>query len=571
MGEAKQKKMKWSELVKGLEGIEAGTPLDVEVQRETIPVIFVPGIMGSRLKQGSKKVWDPDDKFFMLKEYGTVFATAAKKKKAIVGDDFDPERLVPYADDADHNQKFAHVPGAAERGWGTVSWGTYGEILLALQNPESWPAPIRAFFDIQVYAVGYNWSASNEHSGKKLKEKIDAYVAEGQKGGGLCRKAILVTHSMGGLVARWAVEKEGARDKLFGVVHGVQPAVGAAAAYWRMKAGFERGKVAGIELPNPAAWVLGTNGEEVTALLGWMPGGLQLLPGPTYKDNGGSSSWLKFHDAEGKELRALPRSDAYGEIYTLDEDEHPEAYWRLIRKQYLLPDEKPAVSPAEAWDKYCTRIEGTKAFHEDLAGKAHPETQVFYGAGKANPTIDRIVFELAPHDWKAIAKENAPAAAQAVARFALLGPASAAGYLAFQAFKRTEWWQSRGAFRLQIKAEDGRELSVDMMHPAELAKLDKDDHGAGAGDGTVPESSGKAIEPSGKAAHGPGAKAKDFLGIEHEPAYHADHRGMLAKAGGWIKEKLGGGKSGPPADNPVSWTLGAVSRLCWQEIKKAKG
>jgi len=241
MGEAKQKKLKWSELVKGLEGIEVGTPLQVEVQRETIPVVFVPGIMGSRLKSSDGKVWDPDDALFMLKQYGTIFATAAKKKKAIVGQDFDPERLTPYEDDPKHNQKFAHVPGAADRGWGTVGWSTYGEILQALQKPESWPAPIRAFFDIQVYAVGYNWSASNEHSGKKLKEKIDKAISEGQKNGGLCRKAILVTHSMGGLVARWACEQEGARDKVFGVVHGVQPAVGAAAAYWRMKAGFERG------------------------------------------------------------------------------------------------------------------------------------------------------------------------------------------------------------------------------------------------------------------------------------------------------------------------------------------
>lgn len=567
MGEAKSKKMKWSELVRGLEGIEVGSPLAVEVQRETIPVIFVPGIMGSRLKHGAKKVWDPDDKFFMLKEYGTVFATAAKKKAKIVGDDFDPDRLVPYEDDAEHNQKFAHVPGAADRGWGTVAWGTYGEILQELQKPESWPAPIRAFFDIQVYAVGYNWSASNVDSGRKLKEKIEKYVKDAQKDGGLCRKAILVTHSMGGLVARWACMKESAAASVFGVVHGVQPAVGAAAAYWRMKAGFERGRVAGVELPNPSAWVLGTNGAEVTALLCWMPGGLQLLPGPDYTDNGGKKAWLTFHDAEGKELKALPQSDAYQEIYKADA---PEAYWRLVKQEYLLPEEKPAVEPAEAWDKFCTRVDKAKELHEDLSGKAHDETQAFYGAGKAHPTVDRIVFKLAPHDWKAIAKENAPAAAQAVARFALLGPASAATYLAFQAFKRTEWWQSRGAFKLQIKAEDGRELSVDMMHPGDLAKLDEDDHGAGAGDGTVPESSGKAVVPKGKAAKG-AKEAKAFDGIEHEPAYHADQRGMLAKAGGWLKEKLGGKKSEPPADNPVAWTLGAVARLCWQEIKNAKG
>lgn len=39
----------------------------IEVRQEIIPIIFVPGIMGSRLRdKNGKKVWDPDSKIFML-------------------------------------------------------------------------------------------------------------------------------------------------------------------------------------------------------------------------------------------------------------------------------------------------------------------------------------------------------------------------------------------------------------------------------------------------------------------------------------------------------------------------
>lgn len=55
-----------------------------------------------------------------------------------------------------------------------------------------------------------------------------------------CNKVIIVTHSMGGLVARSACVLHGAEGKVLGVIHGVQPSVGSPAAYWRMKAGFER-------------------------------------------------------------------------------------------------------------------------------------------------------------------------------------------------------------------------------------------------------------------------------------------------------------------------------------------
>jgi pimeloyl-ACP methyl ester carboxylesterase len=545
------KKMEWSALLKKMSDIEVGKPLDVSIQKETIPIIFVPGVMGSRLKKDGDKVWDPDDALFMLWNYGMVWVTAAKKKKALIGDDFKPDDLKPLDDDADHNKKFAEVDAqtppnwqtAATRGWGTVSWGTYGELLTKLQAKDTFPAPLRAFFDFPVYAIGYNWAASSVDSGRALAERISEVVDYHQSKDGLCKKVIVITHSMGGLVARWAVEKEGAKDKVLGVVHGVQPATGAAAGYWRMKAGFERSKRWGFEFPNPAAWVIGTNGEEVTALLGWMPGGLQLLPGPDYTDSSGSKKWLKLCDHEGKELASYG-DDAATQIY---KNEDPKAYWRLVEKSNLLPGKKSAVKPVVAWEKFCEKVDGAREFHEDVSGKAHRETQAFYGAGKKHPSCDRVEYRAVVYDWRAAAKDAATVIN--VVRYVAAPGVGTAVSVGFEILKRTEWWQSRGGFKVRVETDKGS-IDVELQHPADVAKRNDDPHGAGAGDGTVPESSGKALKQRGDAVGGEKA-AQAVEGIEHEPAYHS-----LGKTSA--------------AEDPVVFTIQAVKNLCRDKIKKAR-
>lgn len=547
------KKLEWSALLKKLTDIEVGTPLDVQVQKETIPIVFVPGIMGSRLKRGNDKIWDPDSRGFMFFKYGMVGVDAADKKEAIVGKEFDPEDLKPFENDAEHCQQFAdvdqHTPPewgtTAQRGWGTVSSRTYGDILRALQDAQGVPAAVRALFDFPVYAVGYNWGASNAHSGKKLAKRIGEIVDLHQQKDGLCKNVIVITHSMGGLVTRWAVEKGGAKDKVLGVIHGVQPATGSPGAYWRMKAGFERNRVLTFDLPNPVAWVAGTNGKEVTALLGWLPGGLQLLPAPTYKDNSGSADWLFLYDEKGKQVAAYG-ANAWDDIYKKDQDKEPGAYWRMIEKSYLLPEERPAMEPADAWDSYCTKVDEAREFHEDIEGKQHPETQAFYGAGKEHPSCDRIEYRPVVYDWRA-ARKDLELVGAVVLR--VVFPPLGVPLMAFEVFKRSEWWESRGAFKVRVETSHGT-IDVELQHPSDVAKRSSKPHGAGAGDGTVPECSGKALLQTGDV--GKGEEAQGFDELEHEPAFKAERR------------------TKDPKWDPVEFTIQAVVKLCRDRIKKAR-
>ncbi|HVE85301.1 MAG TPA: hypothetical protein VND93_20755 [Myxococcales bacterium] len=513
-------KLEWPALFKTIEGLSPGAH-DLTVQKEVIPIIFVPGIMGSRLKKakGGEKVWDPDAPIFMLKKYGMFWDTAAKKKKFAVGSKFDPEYLVPYADDKEHNEdKFENdFPGASERGWGTVAWSSYGKVLTRLQT-QAWSPAIKAAFDMPVYAHGYNWSASNTHSGKKLKELIDSLK---KKYAPHCEHVVVVTHSMGGLVTASALHEHSAASSILGVLHGVMPATGSGAAYWRMKAGFERTDMKS----RVAAWVLGSNGEEVTALLGNMPGGLQLLPSQLYTTNDGKPGWLQFADHDGKVVASRPQTgDPYEEIYKNKTD-----YWRAVNPAFLDPGKKPGVGLVdgeETWALYCDYIDTAKGFHQRVKMDRPAPTQCFYGTGKKFLVADRVVYKVEEYGWKAVAGEILKLSLKTALAGAMGGVFGAGAALAGHGLTHSDWWSSRGGFKTRV-TKDGVTLEVTLQA------------GDGGGDGTVPESSGKAVK----------APSRGIDGIGHEPAYTYDSE-----------------------EQPVlSFMAQTVEKFCIDKIKKKVG
>ncbi|CAM3313931.1 alpha/beta hydrolase [Corallococcus sp. ZKHCc1 1396] len=495
MAESNEITIDWRGLSKPVKGLKQGSANKVVIKREVIPIIFVPGIMGSRLKHGKEKVWDPDAPIFMLRKYGLVNVDAADKKAALVGTQFTKDFLDVYLDDTEHNDdKFEEdYPGAAARGWGGVSWSSYGSILTTLQN-HAWRPLLRTCFRLPVYAFGYNWTGSNSLAGVKLKQFIDQTLQQNQDIPKHlpAKKVILVTHSMGGLVARSALIEHGASAKVLGVVHGVQPVTGAAAAYWRMKAGFER---TSNPMSSVAAWVLGTNGEEVSALLGNMPGGIQLLPSQHYTTNDGFKRWLQFENSEGERKFALPDSDPYEEIY-----KNQKEYWRLLDPQHLVPesDEDSTISAKGAWGGFVGRLNAAKALHGRLGLSAAVPTRVYYGSGTEHPTTDRAVYRVSETGWLKEGKKFLKVAWNARKAAIVAGGWGAAVYLGYEAIRRTDWWQSRGGFRTEIEHKD-QKLEIVLQRPN------------GAGDGTVPESSGKAIQTA----------ATPVPGIEHEPAYQS--------------------------------------------------
>ncbi|NMC62453.1 MAG: alpha/beta hydrolase, partial [SAR324 cluster bacterium] len=467
----------------------------IRIRREVIPIIFVPGMMGSRLKRGKEIVWDPDREIMcMLLKYGGFWNTPAQRKKMLIGEKFDPGYLQVSEDDTKHNKMFTSEadPGRESRGWGGVYWGAYGGLLEELQD-YNWNKPVSSddkdkkkelagkCFEFPVHAFGYNWTDSNYNSGKNLANKIEEIIDGYKTKERLCKYVILVTHSMGGLVARSACVLHGAQDNVLGVIHGVQPAVGAAAAYWRMKAGFERTGIASTI----SAWVLGTNGEEVTCILGNAPGGLELLPTKDYTQNDGGKQWLHITLQDGKEI-SLPQYDPYSEIYRIGENiniatqKKDASFWRLVNPDWLdpknsgkIPDSHdPANHFKEPWDEYVKCLDKACALHEGLKTRIHNSTYQFYSSGIS--TVDKITFK---HEEFLFRKQYAfgTGYSEPASRASFRGESTMFADMNHQEIASTLPQPQKTFVACMCKVSDFRE----------------------GGDGTVPESSGSALRGDG--------------------------------------------------------------------------
>ncbi len=245
-----------------------------------------------------------------------------------------------------------------------------------------------------VHACGYNWLASNLDSAKRLGERIDQIIERYRLQQQKVEKVILVTHSMGGLVARCCSEVLGYKSKILGVVHGVMPAIGAAAVYRRFKSGTENpGKgfkqwAAG----KAASEILGGDAAEMTAVLSSAPGPLQLLPTVEY-----GNGWLQIED--GGKTHALPQNgDPYSEIYTVRG-----RGWSMCEDHLMNPLNKEISTPKykeqqdRDWDSFDEIIyKYVKSFHKGIEKKYHQNTYAFYGSSNSPNSFGNVVWRTAP-------------------------------------------------------------------------------------------------------------------------------------------------------------------------------
>ncbi|EEF26381.1 conserved hypothetical protein [Ricinus communis] len=291
--------------------------------RRVLPIVFIPGIMGSNLRMSAKRqehlglksniAWRPDN----LKVTAAQYNDSAKERQLRLDPDttevdiYDPVNN-PTGDAKETSEErngavhftqtynaFKHLDGpllqsdlppannpktkdqkALERGWGEVYFSSYGIILsecelrlnaafayksmdtyleksVANISPTAWQAnqtpPLQKLDEktmretvagcwFPVHAMGYNWLKGNMESGIVIADRIRRLIKKYQDDGYQCEKVILVTHSMGGLVARAVIHPKMGKlnDEVLGIVHGVMPAMGAGTAYKRVRCGFER-------------------------------------------------------------------------------------------------------------------------------------------------------------------------------------------------------------------------------------------------------------------------------------------------------------------------------------------
>lgn len=564
------------DLGRRLSSFETGRTHEISVVRMSVPLILVPGIMGTRLAERDagtggegEVVWDPDNAWWLAKMAGpgVVGSQARAKYKLLIGGRyFNENRLIPSNNDPAHNanpsQKAAKgvrekvvggvkpwdaalTEAQVKRGWGGVHWASYGQFLWetantpALADEEGTTLGSEGaggMLETPVHAFGYNWTASSRTSGQRLAEYIRKTVQEERARGLECPGVVLITHSLGGIVARSACKLAGATPLVVAIAHAVQPVTGSPAAYWRMKAGLPA-EGWGLKGWSDAgvALALGRDGQEVTALLGNMPGGLELLPSKHYEVYAEGAqpprtrAWLHVAEAD-KAPVSLPRNgDPYREIYLQDK-----ASWRLIEDPaWLYPIGKPndgsilglSADPSPC-NLFVKRMQEVERFTDELGLWQHPRTATYWGTGTWTCGTVKLT-EVTTQSLK-----TTP------------GLMDRAVGLYPPADRACAWWNSwsqRGYFERLTPTEQNGGTDWQLWdicfpgsgitrYPLKLMRIERkffDD-----GDGTVPVGSARALDDNS-----PDPQGAAVAGVDHQGAFTNDT--LVSVLRPWVHERVG--------------------------------
>lgn len=488
----------WAEYTVHMTDVEDTIRHDLKLPPgKVIPVIFLPGVMGSNLRMSKKRqeelkrddnrAWRPDDLMTFSGKadvvggsgMGNWFKNASPKQRQLVfdpneteveyyhyterNDRFDPDGKETRAADRLHNNvpdSLSPIPPlvgdytaqhwsatsrsrgtpaqiARWRGWSEVLFaGAYGEMLkeaehflnnmaeqrgrtpidpfkheeivkLVLGDPRQFGASSGATVtegDIKkisecwypVHAMGYNFLLSNGKSAVVIADRIRGLTKGYQKRGFKCDEVIIITHSMGGLVARALLHPDYGNllndktVKVLGIYHNVMPTMGAGSAYKRMRFGFQ--EKAGV-LAATEAKILGINGEHATAILANTPAPLELLPGNAY-----GKDWLRVIDESGMTLWSWPRNNetALDSIYLKSDD----AWWRLVNPNWVNPGNVDDASGG-GMKNVRIRLKDAADFVQSIEKTFHPtKCYASFCASRERLTYGEVVFKTQDFLWQ---------------------------------------------------------------------------------------------------------------------------------------------------------------------------
>lgn len=422
--------------------------------RKVIPVIVVPGIMGSNLRarqdlkpregdvlKPGEAAWRPPNGHLEgLNEARKWSRRSPALRQRIL--DASLLEVDPHGE-LDYHGSMLDESVMRERGWGEVHAASYGGLLVHLQRrldktywrgpsggreirpywkrvmqvePERWGVrrisriteselEKYATFQYPVYAFGYNWLASCEVSARRLRQRIDEIKKFWVDRKHDCRHVILVTHSMGGLVARACARlsepADGSVSDIAGVIHGVMPALGAPVAYRRIACGTEGGQFTNGLSDNIKAGafaeIAGDTRAETTPVMATAPGVLQLLPNHLYP-----KPWIVIKTVrtvnrkeEVRDLLALPDGNPYDFYRDMN------SWYRMIDPGLADPARRIVMNNKGAKELIIDAIDQAERFHtqiltvdKDQGGAKkpyyHPNSYAYYGADPGLKTFGKI-------------------------------------------------------------------------------------------------------------------------------------------------------------------------------------
>jgi len=362
-----------------------------------VPIIIVPGVMGTRLHMGrfndrdygAEVVWDPDHptsdfRLLLLKSHAQVCEHMHYSRSS------EPSERRLWKLPQEGYPDFC----IQQRGWGEVIRNVYGGMLKYFADNQNWNGVY-----CPVFAVGYDWRCDiRREPSERLAQRIREIA-------GNDKQVILITHSMGGLVARWAIHKRQIRDKVLGVVHLVEPTVGAPLFYARCRHGagdllnglklswndslwdiYTKVRDSDISMQELALWlIMGRSNEDFCRMISGMPGPVQLLPSDRYMPGLNDEEqrprpWLRYYPNAPR-----PETVSYWGV------RDPWDWQRSVWEAYREPTGNPGImnhaeyESSATWrgvrDNLLNHLRAAEAFHRELERYEYPPTFALYGNG----------------------------------------------------------------------------------------------------------------------------------------------------------------------------------------------
>lgn len=230
-------------------------------------VIVLPGIMGSTLKgPNDKLVWAPSGGAILraIRTFGRSIKDCQLPDG--IGDDHPGDGIAPVALMPDVHA----IPGI----WTPIKG--YDRLLALLnrlgyreQQPGDDAPPAN------LVPVPYDWRLSARYNGRWLARVVEPALDRWRSQGGRCAdaKVVFVCHSLGGLVARWYIEKCGGAEITRKLITIGTPYRGSAKAVEQLVNGVSKG--------------IGPLSVDLTAFARSLPATYQLLPEYACIDSGG--------------------------------------------------------------------------------------------------------------------------------------------------------------------------------------------------------------------------------------------------------------------------------------------
>lgn len=471
-------------------------------KKTILPVIYVPGIFASRIKnaENGDTLWDPDDLKSMKKSFtngivGSIIGSDVtwtdrkieKKIQILHADgkilDSHHDKIIksvvkrikqgkPYKrllelvkidpwvvdgtfDDEPTDKEAKRIKSLAEeeyarrqsRGWYEIL-DRYADIMehIYMLNHKDFIFP--------TFAFGFDWRSDMKGESERFVKRIDKILAQTEypefgkeKQDYLidpAQKVIIVTHSMGSIMSRYASEVLGANGKIHSMIHLNQPTTGAPVLYRRFQGGTSAEKRFPFSIDaigdNVFNEILGNNSYHFTRVGGLLAGAIQLLPTNDHVcAETGDKKWLqikdsklasrvnksdiyklykdktvgliscKRYDASGKpkpytkkEFQRVTLSDSWDQENFTDEyvkDVSPAKIKSFDKAEYYYRDTTPYTmdnfrlrpetgsdeqkqQASKFYAKISKNIDGASAFHAKLRLKHHNKTWVVASEGK---------------------------------------------------------------------------------------------------------------------------------------------------------------------------------------------